>query len=130
MHIGQSRLGIETNESFFSIGWQSVEIGDGLLIGSAEGGFSGLEEFTPPQGIMIQGGAGVENLYEVLDTKTPQGTGKSSGTKTPPMTQHCYVSVLRIGCALPILPQEILYMKLRDCDMHNLELLVVSQQIP
>ena len=30
-----------------------MEVGDGLLVGAAEGGFCGLEEFTPTEG-MIQ----------------------------------------------------------------------------
>jgi hypothetical protein len=34
-------------------GWRSVDVGDGLLVGSAEGGFCGLDEFTPTDG-MIQ----------------------------------------------------------------------------
>lgn len=28
-------------------GWKSVEVGDGLLLGSAEGGFCGLEVLSP-----------------------------------------------------------------------------------
>ena len=34
-------------------GWRSVDVGDGLLVGAAEGGFCGLEEFSPSEG-MIQ----------------------------------------------------------------------------
>ena len=30
-------------------GWKAVNVGDGLLVGSAEGGFCGLEEYTSEQ---------------------------------------------------------------------------------
>ena len=45
-------------------GWKSVEVGDGLLIGSAEGGFSGLEELSSNQGEVIEACAAQETLSQ------------------------------------------------------------------
>ena len=48
METGRKRKKPEDPSGFVNAGWKRVDVGDDLLLGSAEGGFMELEELLPP----------------------------------------------------------------------------------
>lgn len=58
-------------------GWQKVEIGDELLIGSEESGFLELEEFTPASGSNVVSSAAAEEPASPMKEKSKKELGSS-----------------------------------------------------
>ncbi len=58
-----------------SQGWKTVDVGDELLIGSEEGGFMELEEFTPAPGVIVGALEPTEVEQDVMTQKKAKKVG-------------------------------------------------------
>lgn len=81
-NIGTKRKRSDAQSWEASHGWQRVDVGDELLMGSDEGGFLELEEFKPPAGTIISGEAlGAEEAptkAQEPSKRTSKGKGETA----------------------------------------------------